>query len=214
MAIKANELAPLRFDLTASGLLGSLAGIFAAIVASNLGFVGKTYLGITVSVYLVFGLFLALCVVGIIAARIVGKYVPFIYNFVKFGEAGGLNWLVDLGIVNLLILFTGFSAGIYFVIFKGISFLVAATNSYFWNKIWVFWGHKKQDETKQVTKFSIATLLGLVFNVALAGVIAYFGPQVFSGIDSKLWANLATIVGSLGAMLFNFTLYKIWVFKN
>jgi len=214
MATKAKELAPFKFDLTASGLLGTIAGIFAAIVASNLGLIGKTFFGVTLSVYQVFGFILVLCVVGIIIARLLGKKWPFIYNFGKFGEAGGLNWLVDLGIVNLLILFTGLSTGIYFIIFKGISFIVASTNSYFWNKLWVFWGHKKQDETKQVTKFASATTLGLIFNITLAGAIAFFGPKVYTGIDSKVWANLATIVGSLGAMLFNFTLYKIWVFKD
>lgn len=214
MATKSNEIAPLGVDLTASGLLGTLAGIFAAIVASNLGIAGKTFFGVTASIYLIFGLFLVLCVVGIVVARFVGKYIPFIYKFGKFGEAGGLNWLVDMGVLNLLILFTGFSTGLYFIVFKGVSFLVSAINSYFWNKIWVFRGHKKQEETKEATKFFGATTLGLIFNVTLAGSIALLGPKILSGIDSKVWANLATVTGSLGAMIFNFVLYKIWVFKD
>lgn len=214
MTKKSNEIAPLRVDLTASGILGTLAGIFAAIVASNLGLVGQTFFGVTASVYLIFGFFLFLCVVGILVSRFIGKYIPFVYKFGKFGEAGGLNWLVDMGVLNLLILFTGFSTGIYFIVFKGVSFIVSATNSYFWNKLWVFRGHKKQKETKEVTKFFGATTLGLIFNVTLAGTIAFMGPRVFAGIDSKVWANLATVTGSLGAMIFNFILYKIWVFKD
>jgi putative flippase GtrA len=211
---KVSAIAPFKVDLSASVLLGTLAGIFAAIVASNLGLVDQTILGLNVSIFHIFGSFLVLCVVGIIVARVVGKKIPLIYKFGKFGEAGGLNWLVDMGVLNLLILFTGLSTGIYFIIFKGISFLVSASNSYLWNKFWVFRGHKKQDETKEATKFFSATVLGLIFNVTLAGSIALVGPKIIFEIDSKVWANLATVTGSLGAMIFNFILYKIWVFKD
>ncbi len=208
-----STVATLSFDLAAAGLLGLLAGFFAAIVAGNLGFLGQTFFGVTVSWPIIVVGFTLLCLAGIVVGRFLGKFVPFLYNFVKFGEAGGLNWLVDMGIVNLLILFTGFSTGIYFAFYKGISFIIAATNSYFWNKLWVFKGSDKQSGNKEITKFVIATALGMAVNVALAYMIAQIGPTLYSGIADKVWANYATIFGSLSAMLFNFVLYKIWVFK-
>jgi putative flippase GtrA len=210
---KQTTLSALSFDLSAATLLGLLAGIFAAIVASNLGFLGQTFFGVTVSWPLIVIGFTLLCMAGILVGRFLARYVPFLYNFVKFGEAGGLNWLVDMGIVNLLILFTGFSAGIYFAIFKAVSFVIAATNSFFWNKLWVFKGSAKQKEGKEITKFIIATAMGMAVNVALAYTISFFGPSLFTGIADKVWANYATIAGSLTAMLFNFVLYKVWVFK-
>jgi len=210
---KQATLSTLSFDLTAATGLGLLAGIFAAIVAANLGFLNQTFFGITLSWLIIIIGFTLLCMVGIIVGRFLGKFVPFLYNFVKFGEAGGLNWLVDMGIVNLLILFTGFSAGLYFVIFKGVSFTLAATNSFFWNKLWVFRGSAKQKEGKEITKFVIATALGLVVNVTLAYIVSLVGPTLIADVAEKVWANYATIFGSLSAMLFNFVLYKVWVFK-
>ncbi len=213
MTTKKNVLSPLKLDLGASALLGTIAGSFASITLANLAVLGTVILGITISAPLIIGGFIIVCMVGVLVGRLLAKYLPIMYNFVKFGEAGGQNWLVDMGIVNLLILLTGVSTGLYFAVFKGISFLVAATNSFFWSKLWVFRGSAKQDQKKEVGKFAAATILGMGINIALAYSITLVGPTLYSGIDPKLWANIATICGSLSAMIFNFVLYKLWVFK-
>lgn len=205
--------APITTDLMASGGLGLLAGLFATITLQNLAVLNEPFLGVVISVPLILVGFIVICMVGILIGRFLSRFVNILYSFVKFGEAGGLNWLVDMGVVNLLILLTGFSAGWYFILFKAISFVAASTNSFFWNKKWVFLGSKKQNEGKEVGKFMIATTLGLLANVLVAGTINYFGPSFVGSINAAGWANIATISGSLFAMLFNFTLYKIWVFK-
>ena len=210
---KAQQISSFRTDILAAGMVGVMASMFATIALTNLGLFGKSFKGVELSIPIVFGLFIVLCLAGMLFARLF-KGIPILYKFMKFGEAGGLNWLVDLGIVNLLIFATGYSAGLYFAVFKGVAFLTAATNSFFWNKYWVFSGSKKQEEKKEIGKFAIATLMGMAVNIIIASVIAYFGPTIFSGIEAKTWANIATIVGSLTAMIFNFILYKIWVFKN
>jgi len=207
-------MSPVKVDLFASALVGIMASLFATIALVNLDLFGKSFKGVELTVPLVFIGFIVLCIAGMVVARIGGRILPIVYKFLKFGEAGGLNWLVDLGIVNLLIFMTGFSAGIYFAIFKGVSFIAASTNSFFWNKYWVFTGGKKQDEKKEIGKFAIATTMGMAVNIAIASAIAYFGPHILSGIIDKSWANIATIIGSLTAMIFNFVIYKIWVFKN
>lgn len=207
-------MAPLSRDLGSAFLLGAMASLFASIVAKNLDFLGNSYGGITLSIPLIFILFIVLCISGIIVARLFKGRIPVLYKFGKFGETGGLNWLVDLGVMNLLIMITGIAGGIYFAIFKAVSFAAAATNSFFWNKYWVFSGAKKQKESQEVGKFALATLMGMALNVAVAYCIATFAPDIFSGISEKSWANIATIIGSLTGMMFNFVVYKIWVFKN
>jgi putative flippase GtrA len=211
---KENILAPFKNDLEASIIIGLLAGLFSTIVLVNLNLFGKEVFGVKLSITVLFVIFLIFCLGGIFMARLASRFWPVIYKFGKFGETGGLNWLVDLGVLNLLILLTGFSTGIYFIIFKGISFVTASTNSYFWNKWWVFRGAAKQDEVKEVGKFFVATTLGMMVNVLLASTIAFLGPHIIGGIDSKTWANIATVCGSLTAMIFNFLIYKIWVFRN
>jgi putative flippase GtrA len=207
------QISPFRTDILAAGLVGVLASLFATIALTNLGLFGTEVRGIALTIPLVFVIFIILCLAGMVVARLFTK-IPVLYKFIKFGEAGGLNWLVDLGMVNLLIFATGYSTGVYFAVFKGVAFLTAATNSFFWNKYWVFSGAKKQEEKKEIGKFATATALGMLFNIVIASVIAYLGPVLFAGIEGKTWANIATIIGSLSAMVFNFVLYKIWVFKN
>ncbi len=192
-------------DLIGAAIIGAGATVFAYVILSNLN-VSNTYLLASL-------VFLPLCVVGILVGRFLSKYLAIMYKFVKFGEVGGLNWLVDLGVLNILIMITGFSTGIYFSVFKGISFVVSATNSYFWNKNWVFDKSKTKDVGKEVGKFGVSTISGLVFNVLVASLILYFGKNVLSGFDDKNWANIAAVGGSLSAMIFNFVLYKFWVFK-
>lgn len=199
--IKMNSL---QTDLLASALVGILATLFATIVVTNLN--------INISFPVLFAGFLFLCVAGIVFGRFIGKKISIAYNFLKFGEAGGLNWLMDLGVFNMLVILTGINSGIYFTIFKGISFAASATNSYFWNKFWVF-EKGKTKVGKEVTKFVVATIAGMIFNVLIASVIRFVGPTVVTTLSGNLWANIAVIAGSLSAMLFNFILYRIWVFK-
>lgn len=203
-----------KVDFVAASLVGILASIFASISLYNLDFFGKKVLGIEVSLITLFLFFISFCLFGIIVARVLGKKIPLIYKFGKFGEAGGLNWLVDLGIVNLLIIITGFNAGIYFAIYKGVSFIIAAGNSYLWNKFWVFQGAKKQKSINEVGKFAIATTSGMLINVFLASAISLIGPIILADISGNSWANIATVVGSLTAMIYNFIIYKVWVFKS
>jgi putative flippase GtrA len=200
------DLPPLSLDLTAAACLGALAGVFAAITAADLGLAARPYLVVPG--------FVALCLAGIIAARLAGRVSPAIYAFGKFAEVGGLNWLVDLGVLNLLILATERSTGAWFAAFKAVSFLIAATNSYLWNAWWVFRGRAERAPARELPRFALATGTGLLFNVALAYAVARAGPLVSSAaLDPKAWANIGGVAGSLGGMLLNFVLYRLWVFR-
>jgi putative flippase GtrA len=131
-----------------------------------------------------------------------------VFQVAKFIVVGGSNTIVDLGILNLLILFSGFAAGIPFVIFKGISFLLAVSNSYFWNKRWTFASNKEV-----FWQFLAVSAIGLMLNVAAASlVVNVVGPQF--GLSPKIWANVGAITGTLIVMSSNFLGYKFLVFKK
>lgn len=198
------EESTLKKDLVGSVIIGFAAAALSLIVINNLS--------IPIANWVPFIVFPFLTISGILVGRFLGNKLPILYKFVKFGEAGGLNWLVDFGVLNLLILVTGISSGIYYSVFKGASFVVATGNSYAWNKKWVF-ESKEKKVGGELTRFLIITVLGMALNVLIATSIVFFGPKVFEGIDSKVWANLAAAIGSLLAMAWNFIMYKFWVFK-
>jgi len=206
MSKKEVTMAPLKKDLLAALLVGLMAGPLAVVSLSSFGVELPWY-------YLIIG-FPVLTVLGIIVGRVLGKFIGIMYKFVKFGEVGGLNWLVDLGVISLLVLVSGVASGFMTVVYKAISFSVAVVNSYFWNKGWVFSDAQKQDQTKEAGKFLMASLIGLGFNAIVFAAVKFGGPALFDNFSAAQWVTIATIVASLSAMIFNFVLYKIWVFKD
>lgn len=206
---KSVEMNKIKVDLTASAIIGVLASLLSLIVIKNLN--------IAISWWMAFLIFVPLCVIGILIARVLGTKIPFFYQFGKFGETGGLNWLFDFGILNLLILISGISTGIIFSLFKALSFVISVTNSYLWNKFWVFKKSEKQqakERAEEFSKFILVSLVGMIVNVLLATIIVFIAPVVISNISPKIWANIGAAFGSLSAMMWNFLGYKFFVFKK
>lgn len=197
-------MAKLKTDFLGAIVVGILASLFSLLVIKNLD--------LNLSFYLPFLIFLPLCLLGILVARFLGKRFFLIYQFGKFGEVGGLNWLVDFGFLNLFIMISGLAVGLYYSFFKAFSFILAVTNSYFWNKFWVF--RKKESSASEFIIFVFISLVGLAINVTLASLIVFFGPKIINPLSSKIWANIGAAVGSLLAMMWNFIGYKVWVFKK
>ncbi len=158
-------------------------------------------------------IFPVLCSLGMIFASLFKKKFLVIYQFAKFGLVGALNTFIDFGILNGLILLTSIAGGFYYSVFKGISFLFAAVNSYFWNKHWTF---KKKDKifaSGEFAKFLAVTFVGFLLNVGAATlVVNTIGPQY--GIGDKLWANIGAFIAVFVGLTWNFVGSKFIVFKK
>ena len=154
-----------------------------------------------------------LCYLGMIFASIFKNRLLIIYQFLKFGLVGALNTFIDFGILNGLILLTSTATGIYFSIFKGISFLFAAVNSYFWNKHWTFEKKENVFSSNEFLKFIGVTLIGFLLNVGTASLIVnVVGPQY--GIGENLWANIGAFAAVFVGFGWNFVGSKFIVFKK
>jgi len=201
-----------KLDIKLSLLVGVIIAILSFGILKNFGLQAKW-------VYFIWPILLPfLCLAGMWVAYQISKKIPFILQAAKFALVGAVNTVVDLGVLNLLILFTQITSGIYFTVFKGISFLVAVTNSYFWNKFWAF---KKRGEakaqtpeakSKEFSQFMIVSIVGFLLNLGIAAfVVNIVGPQF--GLNAKIWANMGAVAGTLFVMVWNFLGYKFIVFK-
>ena len=143
------------------------------------------------------------------------KY-PIIPQFVKFALIGFMNFFVDLAILNLLMFASGLSTGLYYTAFKAMSFLVAVTFSYFFNKRWAFQDKKKTEQGRQFSQFLFVSFIGMIINVSTASIVVnYIAPQVaFITLAPKLWGNLGAVGGAATGLIWNFLGYKFWVFKK
>ncbi len=151
-----------------------------------------------------------------------------IKQFVKFGLVGAFNTLLDIMVLNALMWTFGITAGIGFSIFKTISFTAAVGNSYWLNKYWTF-RDRSRSEVGQISQFLLVSVVGAIINVGVASLIVNWVQPIealirmgaailaMAGIEmpaGQIWANAATFLAIAVSMIWNFTVYKLVVFKE
>lgn len=146
-------------------------------------------------------------------AGLIGVKYPSIFQFAKYAATGAMNSATDLGILNFFsMLFSAFS-GPPIVLFNSVSFLVAVTNSYFWNNLWAFKKEGARLKFSEYLKFLGVTVGGLVLN----NVIVYIVTTTVgapASVSEALWENAAKLFAVPVAVLWNFFGYKLLVFKH
>lgn len=154
-----------------------------------------------------------LWVLGINLGYFLGKWFNFFNQFGKFAVIGFTNAAVDFGILNFLIFYSGSATGVLFSVFKGISFVVAAVHSYFWNKFWVFEAAKTGVSGREFFKFFSVTFIAILINVGAASIMVNVIGLQF-GFSEEAWANISAIIGSAIALAVSFVGFKKAVFKE
>lgn len=194
----------MKKDILLSAIAGLIAGAFIYPTLSNL------QLNIPYQNYL---LFLVLPLGAATFVTLTKKVIPRFFQFSKFVVTGGLNFSIDFGVLNLLILSSSVATGTLYAIFKAVSFVVANTNSFFWNGNWTFSDSQVQKGIGEYIRFFGVSLIGLLINVGLASfVVGYIDPKF--GADARIWANVGAACGSIGGLLWSFFGYKFLVFKD
>jgi len=199
-------------DLLLAGIIGLACALLILPIAENLA-IGISY------AYVLIILLPLLSVLGMWTASWLAQKLKFIYQLAKFILVGLLNTFVDWGILNLLMFLTEIVSGPLFPVFKGLSFLVATSNSYAWNKFWTFKKSVNEETAgkkavgKEFLQFFIVNLIGFSLNVGVATlVVNVLG--IPSGISEELWANIGALGGTLAGLAWNFLGYKLIVFKS
>ncbi|HWQ60426.1 MAG TPA: GtrA family protein [Candidatus Fimivivens sp.] len=172
--------------------------------------------------------FLVAAPTGIYIASRLTRFLPIIWQIAKFVLVGGLNALMDIGVLaalqtffrssydidpNAAILSIGGIALAYYALYKALSFLVANVNSFFWNKLWIFSGNATKDGAKEFGQFLVVSIVGFLLNIFFASFI-FSSVAPFGGINTSQWGLLCAVFGSLAGLVWNFLGYKLIVFKK
>jgi putative flippase GtrA len=143
-----------------------------------------------------------------VLARLRNVYSPFqtlIHEIAKFGIVGAINYVVDVGLFNILVVSLLSSRPL---TAKGISTIVAATSSYFMNRHWTWKDRARTGVRREYLLFLVLSAIALGITL---GCLA-FGEYVLhqdSLLARNFWGN---IVGVGVAMVFRFWSFKRWVF--
>jgi len=124
---------------------------------------------------------------------------PAFEQFLRFGIVGASSTVIDWGFYFALTrLF-----GIYYLLAKALSFLVAVCNSYFWNRRWTF-RSTHPDQLRQFAKFLTTNLIGLGLNTSIMYlVVSRMGLTDYVGLP----------VATALVTIWNFTASKFWTFR-
>jgi len=154
-----------------------------------------------------------ICLAGMLIARLLRNLLPIIYQLAKFILVGGLNFLIDMGVLNFLIFSTGVSTGITQSGFKSLSFLVAVTNSYVWNRHWTFKNEAQESISQEFFQFFIITVIGFSINVGIDYILVNI-VSPFWEMPLKTWAQFSALLATLVQLVLNFLGYKFIVFNT
>jgi putative flippase GtrA len=131
-------------------------------------------------------------------------------QFARFGAVGGVGFLIDLGIFNLLRLTVFAPENLHEgpVLAKVVSTVVAIAFNWVGNRHWTFRQHRGRQLVREGIEFGIVSVGGMLIGLACLWVSHYA-----LGFTSVLADNISSNVIGLGlGTLFRFALYRFWVF--
>ena len=125
-------------------------------------------------------------------------------RFVKFSCIGVTGFVVDAGVFQALVSFAGLSP----YIAKIVSFLAAATVTWWLNRTYTFASAGANGAAFQWARFLAANAVGGLVNYAVFAAVLMSVPVVAA------WPLIAVAAGALAGLVFNFTLSDKLVFRS
>lgn len=136
-------------------------------------------------------------------------------EYLRFAVTGGLNTAIDFGVFNALLFAAGGAVShTTYVVFKGISFCAAVSNSYVLNKRWVFAHAATTKNPKEKILFFSMSAVGFVLNTISALIVFSLIESAFPAFNKALAANIGAVAGAIITKVWNFLSYKFIVFKS
>lgn len=132
------------------------------------------------------------------------------WELVRFGSVGGLAFVVDAGLFNLLRFGPGEVLGHKPLTAKVVSVAVATVVAWLGNRYWTFARRRTGNRAREFLGFAVANVVGMVIAVGCLAVSHYV-----LGFTSPLADNIAANVVGLGlGTIFRYLAYRTFVFTG
>jgi dolichol-phosphate mannosyltransferase len=133
-------------------------------------------------------------------------------QLVKFAIIGISGTIIDFGVLNILAVLLKFNV----YLSAGASFVLAATNNFYWNRKWTFKDQKNNKKIQvQYFQYIIIMTIGFLLNlIILRTFLPYFGNLFNLNTNSALVINLSKVIATIVVTLWNFIGSKKLVFAE
>ena len=137
---------------------------------------------------------------------------PAVQQFLKFCIIGFSSLFIDAGISWFLT----FHAHLNPTPAKMISFPIAVTNGFFWNRMWTFRGMGGDRLHQMYLKFFAVNVIGFGLNLTIFKTVlfAFTGRFLGQGKPEKIQFLIATILAAGCVSVWNFLANKKWTFNG
>lgn len=170
-----------------------------------------------------------------VARRIGGRKAKEVERFIKFAFIGVLGFLIDFGALFLLqssilppVDHLNQRLPVNVAIATTISFVLAVTSNYTWNRLWTYPDSRSYSIRRQLTQFAIVSVIGWIartvwitvtyvsFGVLSTSLIRFFVSTYQTGLldEHKLGTMVAQFIGVMVVMLWNFVANRLWTFND
>ncbi len=122
----------------------------------------------------------------------------------RYFVVGVSNVIIDFGLLNLFLY-------LHFNLYLSISFsfLVAATNSYFFNRNWTFQDRKDRRIGRQYAIFVLVSIVGLLLN----NLLVYIFLKYIFFTSLVVTANVAKLAAIGFVTVWNYSINRFFVFR-
>jgi putative flippase GtrA len=137
------------------------------------------------------------------------RLVALVRELGKFGTVGGIAFLIDLAIFNVLL-----HNGLETLVAKTISTVIAATIAFVGNRYWTWRDREHHSMARQYSTFFVLNAVGLGIGLSCLAISHYALGQIWPALQSPLADNISgQLVGTALGTLFRFWSYKRFVFR-
>jgi putative flippase GtrA len=135
---------------------------------------------------------------------------PGLQQFLKFCVVGATSFAIDFGISYFLI----FHFHLWWVLAKTISFSLAVTNGFFWNRRWTFDAVGLRHHHEQYVMFFSVNIVGYFLNLTIMKAVFFAATGTWRGQHpTKPVFIAATLAATVIVVFWNFFANKHWTFK-
>ncbi len=133
-------------------------------------------------------------------------------KYAQFSLVGISNALVDVGVLNLFLLFWPTRSPELLVVYNVVALGLANVNSYLWNTLWTFRDQATHD-AKQVGMFTAQGLLNVGVSNLLLWLTAH-GLRAYTDLSPLISGNVAKGVSMVVASTMSFLFLRFFVFER